>query len=308
MLGDAPAGSASSPRSAPRLVAALALFVVAFAAAGYAWLGSPQSLAFGPGSRAAALAGVEAGGGADAAAAAPHALVPEQVAAMVEQLAKRLKDQPDDADGWLMMARSQVVLGKHAQAVEAFKQAARLRPDDAGLLADYADALAVAQGRRLDGEPTTLVERALAVDASNPKALALAGTAAFDRHDYAGAVRHWEKLVALESGDEAFMQQIRAGIAEARELGGMAPASAPPVSAARTALPAASVSGVVTLAASLQGRAAPDDTLFVFARAADGTRMPLASCASECVICRCSSRSTTRWRCRIRPDSREHSA
>jgi cytochrome c-type biogenesis protein CcmH len=276
LLGAAPADAAASPRPAPRLVAALALFVIAFAAAGYVWLGSPQSLAFGPGSGVATLAGADAGGGANAAVGAPHALVPEQVAAMVEQLAKRLKAQPDDADGWLMMARSQVVLGKHAQAVEAFKQAARLRPDDAGLLADYADALAVAQGRRLDGEPQALIDRALAVDASNPKALALAGTAAFDRHDYAGAVRLWEKLVGLESGDDTFTQQIRAGIAEARELGGMGPATAPPVSAARTALLAASVSGVVTLAASLQGRAAPDDTLFVFARAADGTRMPLA--------------------------------
>ncbi|MEO8310604.1 MAG: c-type cytochrome biogenesis protein CcmI [Caldimonas sp.] len=275
LLGDTP-GVASPPRPAPRLVAALALFVVAVAGAGYAWLGSPQSLGLGPGSGVAILAGSEARGGADAAVEAPHALVPGQVAAMIEQLAKRLKDQPDDADGWLMMARSQVVLGKHAQAVEAFKQAARLHPDDAGLLADYADALAVAQGRGLDGEPATLIERALAVDASNPKALALAGTAAFDRHDYAGAIRHWEKLVALESGDDAFTQQIRAGIAEARELGGIAATSAPPMSTAREARPAASVSGTVTLAATLQGRAAPDDTLFVFARAADGSRMPLA--------------------------------
>lgn len=273
-LGTVPV-EASPPRPAPRLVAALALFVVAFAAAGYAWIGSPQSLALGPGSGVATLAGAEAGGAADA-PGAPHALVPEQVAAMVEQLAKRLKDQPDDADGWLMMARSQVVLGKHAQAVEAFKQAARLRPDDAGLLADYADALAVAQGRRLDGEPTTLIERALGLNASNPKALALAGTAAFDRHDYAGAVRHWEKLVALESGDDAFTQQIRAGIAEARQLGGMAPTTAPPPSTVRDSRPVASVSGTVTLAAALHGRAAPDDTLFVFARAADGSRMPLA--------------------------------
>lgn len=276
-LGANDDGSTSSQGPSRRLAACLALFVVAFAAAGYVWLGSPQSLGFGPGSGGATIARSGEGSDPDRAAAAPHPLAPEQVAAMVEQLDKRLKDQPDDADGWLMMARSLVVLGKHAQAVDAFKQAARLNPGDAGLLADYADALAVASGRHLDGEPTKLVERALSVDASNPKALALAGTAAFDRHDYAGAVRYWEKLVEVTPGDDALVQQIRGGIAEARELGGMAPAAPPPAEPAEPAAAgAASVSGTVSLAAALQGRVAPDDTVFVFARAVGGARMPLA--------------------------------
>ncbi len=274
-LADPADGAATSAKPSPRLAAGLTLFLFAFAAAGYAWLGSPMGLGFGPGSGGATIAGSVGGGGSDPAGAAPHALVPEQVAAMVEQLAKRLKDHPDDADGWLMMARSLVVLGKHAQAVDAFKQAARLHPDDASLLADYADALAVASDRRLDGEPTKLVERALEVDASNPKALALAGTAAFDRQDYAGAVRYWERLVEVAPADDVFVQQIRGGIAEARELGGMAPAAATPA-AQRGAAAASSVSGTVSLAAPLQGRPSPDDTVFVFARAVDGARMPLA--------------------------------
>lgn len=258
------------------LTLGLALFVFAVAAAGYAWLGSPGSLGLGPGPGGASIAGSSEDGGTGDPASAPHGLVPEQVAAMVDQLSQRLKDKPDDADGWLMLARSQVVLGRHAQAVEAFKQAARLQPDDATLLADYADALAMANGRRLDGEPTTLVERALELDSGNPKALALAGTAAFDRRDYPAAVRHWEKLVEVKPDDDTFAQQIRGSIAEARELGGMPPAAALPVAVRGGIAAASSVSGTVSLAPALLGRASPDDTLFVFARAVEAARMPLA--------------------------------
>jgi cytochrome c-type biogenesis protein CcmH len=274
-----PVEGAAAPRlqSSPRLALGLAVFIVVHAGGGYRWSGSPQGLAFGPGSGGAAASTA----GNDGADAAPHALVPEQVQAMVDQLAQRLKDKPDDADGWQMLARSLVVLGKHAEAVDAFRQAASLVPNDAGLLADYADALAVTQGRRLEGEPTKLVERALAIDATNVKALALAGTAAFDRRDYAGAVRHWEKLVAVGPGDEAFAAQIRAGIIEARALGGTPPpdaasAPAPATAPAPAPGPAPSITGTVSLAAALRGRVAPDDTVFVFARAVEGPRMPLA--------------------------------
>lgn len=258
-----------------RLAAGLALFLVVFAAAGYAWLGSPASLALEPGSGASTLVTSSRESAGDGTVSAPHALAPERVALLVDQLTKHLKDQPDDADGWLMLARSLVVLDRHAQAVDAFKQAARLHPGDAAVLADYADALAVTRGRHLDGDPTRLVEQALAADPANAKALALAGTAAFDRRDYPSAVRYWEKLVQI-APDDSFAQQIQGGIAEARELGGMPPvAVAPPENKGGNDRPA-TISGTVSLAATLQGRAAPDDTVFVFARGTDGSRMPLA--------------------------------
>ncbi len=275
---DAPALPAR-PAPSPRLAAGLAAFLVVIAGAGYLRFGAPGHLDLGPGSGAGTLA--RAGGSGEAAepneeaASAPHALVPEQVMAMVDQLAERLKSSPDDGDGWLMLARSQVVLGKHAEAVESFKRAARLRPDDANLFADYADAKAMADGRSLEGEPTKLVLRALQLDANNPKALALAGTAAFDRRDYAGAVAYWERLVKLEPADAGYAQQVRGGIAEARQLAGMPPA-APPATDPTPALLVASVSGTVELAPALKARTSPDDTVFVFARAIDGPRMPLA--------------------------------
>lgn len=270
---------AAKPAPSPRLAAGLVVFLFVVAAAGYLRVGSPAHLDLGPGSGGGTLAhaGSTTAEPAGEAASAPHALAPEQVAAMVDQLAERLKARPDDGEGWLMLARSQVVLGKHAAALDSFREAARLRPDDANLFADYADAQAMADGRRLEGAASKLIERALKIDAKNPKALALAGSAAFDRRDYAGAVRYWERLVALEPDDAGYAEQVRGGIAEARQLAGLPAASASaPATDSVPALLTASVSGTVELSAALKDRASPDDTLFVFARAIDGPRMPLA--------------------------------
>ena len=138
--------------------------------------------------------------------------------------------------------------------------------------------------RSFEGEPTMLVERALKIDPKNPKALALAGTVAFDRKDYRVAVQHWEKLAQVEPADGQYADQIRASIAQARQLAGMPPAAAPISGNTAATLPStasagaasAQVSGTVSLAPPLKARAAPDDTVFVFARAAEGNRMPLA--------------------------------
>ena len=121
-----------------------------------------------------------------------------------------------------MLARSYVALGRHADAMPAFEKASALRPDDADLLSDYADALAMAQGRTLQGRPAELLQRALKADPRNPKALALAGAAAFERKDYAGAVKYWQALVQADPQGE-LAQQIRGSIEEARQLGGLPP-------------------------------------------------------------------------------------
>ena len=255
------------------MAAAMVTFVVAFAGAGYYWIGSPAGLGVAHGA-AAQVAGAAAGEDGSSAAAAAHPLTTDQVSRMIDQLAQRLKANPDDADGWQMLARSYAVIGKHAQAVEAFKVAARLTPPDAGLLADYADALAMANNGTLAGEPTRLIERALKADPKNPKALALAGTVAFDKKDYKEALRHWEELVRVEPAESQLALQARGSIAEARELAGL-PAAA--VGVASTAVGSgARISGTITLADSLKARVKPDDTLFVFARASGSQRMPVA--------------------------------
>ena len=271
-----PAAGEAPPRPSRALVAGLSSLVVMVACAGYLWTGAPELISGTP--RAAAPAS------ADAAPGEAQTPGPAQISAMVEKLAARLKDTPDDAQGWSMLARAYAVLGRTEDAVPAYAKAVALRGDDASLLADYADVLAVRNGRKLDGEPMQLVARALQIDPVNPKALALAGTAAFDNKDFAGAVAQWEKLLQAVPAGSDYHAQVQAGIAEARQLGKMPPSAVPAVNdanAAAAAAPAvaakgASISGSVSMASALAAQAAPGDTVFVFARAAEGSRLPLA--------------------------------
>jgi len=203
-------------------------------------------------------------------AAGPHGMTAQQFETMVGRLAARMKENPGDVEGWMMLGRSYAVLGRFPESSAAYAKAVALVPNDAQLLADYADALAMAQGRTLQGEPEKLLKRALAADPNNVKALVLAGTAAFDGNDKAGAIRYWERaLVVLPAGSE-MAERVRASIAEAGGRTEVAQAKPAPAQAG------ARVSGVVTLHPKLAGKVAPDDTVFIFARAAEGPRMPLA--------------------------------
>lgn len=274
---DAKAGDAGpGARPSGRLAVAMVAFVALVGGGGYFGFGSPaQAL------RGSSDAPIASEGGARPA----HPLTDAEVADMVERLAQRLEAKPDDAEGWQMLARSNAVLGRHADAVAAFAQASRLQPANADLLADYADALAMSNGRQLAGEPMALIRRALGIEPAHPKALALAGTAAFDRKDYREAASDWERAVNA-APDAPLAQQLREGIVEARRLAGepVSLATASTASTAAGAAPAtggpaarpAEVSGTVILAESLKGRVGPDDTLFVFAREPGSRRMPLA--------------------------------
>jgi cytochrome c-type biogenesis protein CcmH len=206
-----------------------------------------------------------------------HALNPQQIESMAMKLAERLQDNPQDGQGWLMLARSYTMLRRYGEAAAAFGRATSLLAPDAGLLADYADTLGMAQGRRLTGEPEQLIARALAVDPKHIKALALHGSVAFERQDYPRAIAVWEEVLALVPADSGIAKGMRNSIADARNrLGGGTGPTNPVVASNRAA--GASVTGVVSLDLSEQDQAglAPTDTVFVFARAVDGPRMPLA--------------------------------
>ena len=204
-----------------------------------------------------------------------HAITRQQIESMVDRLAARMTENPDDATGWVMLGRSYAVLDRYPEAVSAYANAVRRSPPDAQLLADYADALAMAQGRRLQGEPERIIAQALNVDPKNVKALALAGTVAFEKKDFRGAIAHWRKILEVVPPDSDMADSIRDSIADAEKLsGGAAKARTVPKPAAASA-PGA-VSGMVQLAPALAPKVAPADTVFVFARPADGPRMPLA--------------------------------
>ena len=221
-----------------------------------------------------------------AASAAQNDVTLPQIEAMVEKLAQRLDNQPapqeGDAQAWTMLARSYSVLQRYADASRAYGRARALQPENAQLLADHADVMAMVQGQSVLGEPLQLVQRALQLDPKNLKALALAGSAAFERKDYKAALDWWGQAIPLApagsefaSGLQSSMQQARSAIGDtgAATANAAAVAQASPAAAASTGK---QVSGVVLLSPAVAARAAPDDTVFVFARAADGPRMPLA--------------------------------
>jgi len=263
-LEDGAAGRPSSAYSTGRklrLAVVLGLALPALVVGLYLFLGAPEALKPPP--------------AADA--AGNHALSPQQIQAMADKLAERLQSNPDDGDGWLMLGRSYAVLGRYPESAAAFGRATMILKPDPNTLADYADIMAMAQGRRLSGEPEKIIARALSIDPRHIKALALSGSAAFERGDFSNAVQRWRTILTLVPPDSSVAQSIGKSIADAERRMGLGTAQAtgqplaPPVASG-----SASISGTVVLAPGLTGKTPANGTLFVFARATDGSRIPLA--------------------------------
>ena len=119
----------------------------------------------------------------------------QQIEANVAALAKRLEQSPNDVQGWTMLARSYLSVGKFDEASKAYAKLTELKADDADAWADYAIAVAMAQGQKLDGRPVELIEKSLELDPKNLKALELAGNAAFEVKNYKRAIEYWERLM-----------------------------------------------------------------------------------------------------------------
>jgi cytochrome c-type biogenesis protein CcmH len=226
---------------------------------------------------------------------AAHEVTEEQIQAMVTALAQRLKESPDDVQGWSMLARSYNALGRFGEAADAYARLVKLVPGNADMLADYADTLAMSLNKSLQGEPEKLIARALEADPKNIKALALSGSAAFERRDYPVAITQWKKILAIVPADSDIARSTGDSISEAQTLAAGKPATPPapvaaapsptspaPAAQATPAAPAsptaaaAEVAGTVELDAALRAQVADTDTVFIFARAAQGPRFPLA--------------------------------
>jgi len=211
-----------------------------------------------------------------ASAAVPSAAAIAQVKATIERLQAQVQSQPDDAKAWETLGVSHAALGHHGEALQALRRAQQLRPDDATVLAETALSLVIADPKSAAGEPTTLIARALALEPSNRKALALAGTLALQRHDYPDAVRHWEALARVEPADSPAGRQLQVGLAEARSRVALVAARSASSATGKAGSAAPRISGTVTLAAGLRAKVEPDDTVFVYARALDAAGPPLA--------------------------------
>jgi cytochrome c-type biogenesis protein CcmH len=202
---------------------------------------------------------------------------------MVAKLATRLQQQPDDLEGWVMLARTYSILKRYSEAEVAYENVLRLGGENAGLLTDYADTMAMANGGKFTDQVGALLTRALELDPGNFKGLWLAGHWKNQSGEQAEALRYWQQAAAkLPPGSED-AAVIAQQISDVQGQLGITAAPAPAVAAATVPADttAASISGAalsvhVALAPELAAAAAAEDTVFIFARATQGPRMPLA--------------------------------
>lgn len=207
-----------------------------------------------------------------------HRAMAGDIEPLLVALKDKLVENPENGEGWALLARSYVSLGRHAEAVPAYEKAAKIITDDPQLLADYADALAVASGGKLAGAPEDLVNQAVKLDPHHQKALMLSATIAYDKQNYKEAIQIWERLQSELSADSELKSYVQTALAEAYAVSGEKPSAQLTKQSVekQSAVQKQGISGVVRIQADLAKKLAPTDTLFVFARAAQGAPMPVA--------------------------------
>ncbi len=142
----------------------------------------------------------------------------EQVELMVASLAAKLEKNPNDARGWRMLARSYETLKRFPLAIEAYKKLVQLEANNPEIWTDYAVTLAIVKDQTLVGEPEALIKKALELDPSNVQALALVGSAAFERHDYEQAIERWTQVLKFAEPESDIARSIISGIEKAKQL------------------------------------------------------------------------------------------
>ena len=201
----------------------------------------------------------------------------------VAQLAERLQQQPDNAEGWFMLARSFMSMERYGEAASAFGKTVALMPGNADLLLAYADALAMIEGGKLSGKAYAIIKQALEIDPQNLQGLWMRGMAANETGDYRLALSSWYQLMPLLDDNVEAQTQLRSMIASVEpQLGSDALSElrkqyfAEPQTQAEVTS-AASITVSVSLDDSMRDQVSASDTLFILARAVNGPPMPLAA-------------------------------
>jgi cytochrome c-type biogenesis protein CcmH len=189
---------------------AVTAFIPIAAITFYLFIGNPKGVELATAPPTAPLAGPNQAGTMSA----------EQIAANTEKLAQRLKQNPNDVQGWTMLGRSYMMQERFADAAKAYGQLTMLDAKNADAWADYAEALALANGQNLAGKPTEAINQALKIDPKNQKALDLAGSAAYQNGDYQKAMEYWQKLLVMLPPGSEELQTITAQITKAKQLAG----------------------------------------------------------------------------------------
>jgi cytochrome c-type biogenesis protein CcmH len=209
-------------------------------------------------------------------------VTPEKLNEMAIALTRRLQDEPNSMEGWVMLGRVQRALGRFEESAEALGKALALSRDD-NLSIERAEVLAQKNGGSFAGEPWSIIQRVLTADPHHLNALFLAGSAAYAEMNFQTALRYWERAREVVPADSPDAPELDRAIAEARNKLGL-PAIPPkaanavvePQATSKAAMAASSISGRVTLVKELQGLVAATDTVFVYATPVTGSRMPVA--------------------------------
>lgn len=221
-----------------------------------------------------------------------------EINSVVDNLVARLQDNPEDIEGWVMLGRTYAIMGKFQEASATYGKLVEMIPDNAQLLSDYADVLAMTNNGSLIGRPAELINQALSVDPEYPKALALAGTVEFEKENYEQAANYWQKLLGLIPQDSQLATSVSNSIDQAKSLAVKGKEGQPvqlaqnskitsdlpheaaqavsETAAAGDSNDPAKISGKVAISSDLINKMSPNDVLFVFARAKTGPKMPLA--------------------------------
>lgn len=305
LQGDGAPASRAASSGGRWLAVVLAVAVPAAALSLYLELGEREMIG--------RVQGIAAGGGEPVAGSGGGDLPPIEV--LVARLEERLREDPDNLDGWLMLGRTYFMMRRPEPALEAVAKAYALAPERSDVKLAYAEAIAANSNNSLEGRPAELIEQVLALEPENPSARWLAGMLYYQRGQFTAAATAWQRLLEEMDPNAAEVEDVRAMITEARSRAGALPPEAPrgtaessppaptpdtgpeavaaaPSEGRSTApdgdlsAPSArgtseqdagrSVTAEVTLAQAILDRADPDDVVFVFARAASGPPMPLA--------------------------------
>ena len=214
----------------------------------------------------------------------PHEAVdPKKMAEMVEKLERRLQEDPNQLQGWVMLGRVRRAMGQFEAAGQAYAKALALSSDD-DVAIERAEVLAQAKQGSFEGEPWKIIEAVLRANPDQLSALLLAGSAAYSEGRYEHALKHWQRARTLMAADAPDLPPLEEALAQVRGKLGLAASAAPaspqvsqaPATTASPSASASRITGVVQLAASVKAKVAPTDTVFIYATPADGTRMPLA--------------------------------
>ena len=211
-------------------------------------------------------------------------ITPQKLETMAEQLSQRLEKEPKNAEAWVMLGRIQRALARYEQADAALQKALALERND-DVMIERAEVLAQKNNGSFKGEAWAIINSVLKADPQNGNALLLAGSAAYSEGRFKEALVYWEKVRGLLPATSPDGPALAEAIDKARERLGLPPLSPAvagnaPASAGAMAKPESDgterLSGRVVLGSELEAQVSPKDTVFIYANAAEGPRMPLA--------------------------------